>query len=239
MSVRLRTRWLAYVPFFGYLVYLMVRHRSITLFTAANPGIASGGVAGESKSRSLVLLRRVEGAVAEFFVVARRPDVRKMADEAALRMARMQLAFPVVVKPDVGERGNGVAIVRSREEMLRYFRIAAGSVIVQRLVEGIECGIFYIRHPDQSQGRIVSIAQTCFPQVHGDGRQTLDELLLREIGAVRWRAARSRIGALRLRDIPAAGSRCASSNWASIAMRRRFATAGTGSRPRWSGRSKP
>ncbi len=207
LSARLRTRWLAYVPFFGYLLYLMVRHRSVTLFTAANPGIASGGVVGESKSRSLALLRRVDGAVADFFVVRKRADMREMTRAAARDMTRMGLAFPVVLKPDVGERGNGVAVIRSRKEMARYFRRATCSVIVQRLVEGIECGIFYVHYPDQTRGRIVSIAETCFPQVEGDGRHTLDELLRRQIDPARRHAARARIGARRLREIPAAGRR--------------------------------
>ncbi len=207
LGVRVRTRWLAYVPFFGYLLYLMARHRSVTLFTAANPGIASGGVVGESKSHSLALLSRVDGAVADFFVVQKRGDSRGMARAAASGMARMRLAFPVVVKPDVGERGNGVAVVHSRREMARYFRQATGSVIVQRLVEGIECGIFYIRYPDQTRGRIVSIAQTCFPEVEGDGRHTLDELLRCQIDPARRHAARLRMGAKRLREVPAAGRR--------------------------------
>src|SRR5262249_37879494 len=35
--------WAAYLPLVPYLLYLAVKHRSLTLFTAANPGIWSGG----------------------------------------------------------------------------------------------------------------------------------------------------------------------------------------------------
>jgi hypothetical protein len=45
--------WVAYIPLIPYLLYLGLKYRSLTLFTAANPGIPSGGFAGESKSRIL------------------------------------------------------------------------------------------------------------------------------------------------------------------------------------------
>ena len=48
--------WLAYLPVVPYILYLGVKHRSLTLFTAANPGIPSGGFAGESKSAILANL---------------------------------------------------------------------------------------------------------------------------------------------------------------------------------------
>jgi hypothetical protein len=204
---RTRSRWLAYLPFSSYLLFLMVRHRSMTLFTAANPGISSGGVVGESKSRSLGLLSRVDGAVADFFVVHRGSGVPAMMRDAQSGMAAIGLAFPVVLKPDVGERGYRVAVIHSEKDMKRYFGSATGSVIVQRLVDGIECGIFYCRHPDEAYGRIVSIAETRFPRVEGDGCHTLDELIRQQRQSARMAAARSLIAPARLREVPANGQR--------------------------------
>src|SRR5436190_24088792 len=45
--------WVAYIPLIPYLLYLRLKYRSLTLFTAANPGIPSGGFVGECKSRIL------------------------------------------------------------------------------------------------------------------------------------------------------------------------------------------
>ena len=42
-------QWLFYPPVLLYGIALALRHRSATLFTAANPGIPDGGVIGESK----------------------------------------------------------------------------------------------------------------------------------------------------------------------------------------------
>ena len=41
--------WLLYPPLMVYLVWLGVRHRGLTVFTAANPAMPAGGVIGESK----------------------------------------------------------------------------------------------------------------------------------------------------------------------------------------------
>ena len=41
--------WALYMPLTPYLVWLALKHRSLTLFTAANPDIPAGGFIGESK----------------------------------------------------------------------------------------------------------------------------------------------------------------------------------------------
>jgi hypothetical protein len=53
----------------------MVRHRSPTVFTAANPGIATGGTVGESKAATLVAVERAGGPVAEFSLAAPHSDL--------------------------------------------------------------------------------------------------------------------------------------------------------------------
>src|SRR5262249_54174706 len=51
--------WMAYIPVVPYILVQGIKHRSLTLFTAANPGIPSGGFVGESKSAILANLDRV------------------------------------------------------------------------------------------------------------------------------------------------------------------------------------
>ena len=163
-----------------YVLYLGLKHRSLTLFTAANPGIASGGFAGESKSRILAQLVQV-------------PDFTLISGSLALddrfRIAKefmqdRQLTYPVVLKPDVGERGTGVAIVRGDTEIRRYLEDATRDTIVQRYVGGLEFGVFYYRYPGHQWGRIFSITQKLFPEVTGDGHSTLTDLVLRDERAV-------------------------------------------------------
>lgn len=157
---RWRRNWLAYVPLAPYVAWLMIRHRSPTVFTAANPGIPTGGTVGESKATTLTWIERAGGPVAEFCLVGPHSDRGARVLAATRRMKEMCVTFPVIVKPDVGEQGWGVALVCSQGGMERYFECMPAAIIVQRYLPGIEAGIFYMRRPGAERGRIVSISES-------------------------------------------------------------------------------
>jgi len=172
--------WLAYIPVAPYILFLGIRHRSATLFTAANPGIPSGGFVGESKSAILANLARAAEYVVLPGELAADARVRAVKDFLAARGLR----YPVVLKPDVGERGTGVAIAREDRDVVWYFQTTTTDTIVQKYVGGLEFGVFYYRHPGQAKGRIFSITEKRFPAVIGDGSSTITELVLRDERAV-------------------------------------------------------
>lgn len=174
-------RWAVYMPLVPYLMWLALKHRSLTLFTAANPGIPTGGVAGESKSDILAHLSRGAGEfVARYQLLRRSFPLEERVAQLFEFMSRLGLNFPIVLKPDVGERGTGVAIVRSESEMREYLRSSSYDVIVQEYVAGIEFGIFYRRDPAAANGRVTSITKKVFPNVTGDGVSTVRELITRD-----------------------------------------------------------
>jgi membrane protein DedA with SNARE-associated domain len=191
--------WLAYLPLVPYLLRLAVRYRSLTLFTAANPGIPSGGFAGESKSQ---ILRHLD-CVPRFDVISTEAaPAQRIAQALAFTSS-----FPVVLKPDAGERGRDVAIIRSESELRQYFTGVNADTIIQEYVAGLEFGIFYVRHPGEQQGRIFSITEKRFPEIAGDGRSTVAELIRRDPRARRLAKlylARCRRGP---DSVPAAGER--------------------------------
>jgi membrane protein DedA with SNARE-associated domain len=168
--------WLAYLPVVPYILFLAIRYRSLTLFTAANPGIPSGGFVGESKSDILGQL----SSVPEFAVLR-----DGLAAESRFRAVKEflsvnGLSFPIVLKPDVGERGTGVVIAERDTDVAAYFQTSTGDTIVQRYVAGLEFGVFYYRYPHESRGRILSITDKRFPSVTGDGASTIRDLVLRD-----------------------------------------------------------
>jgi membrane protein DedA with SNARE-associated domain len=162
--------WAAYLPVVPYLLYLAVRYRSLSVFTAANPGIYSGGLVGESKSEILSNLD-ASGAVARWELISR-------PDEARRFMQRNELHYPIVLKPDIGERGAGVAIIRDCAMLEAYLSHASQNTIVQEYIPGVEFGVFYAR------GRIISITEKHFPALTGDGQTTLRDLILGDDRAV-------------------------------------------------------
>ncbi|HKZ81573.1 MAG TPA: alpha/beta fold hydrolase [Pyrinomonadaceae bacterium] len=199
--------WAFYPPVVLYIFYLGVRYRSLTLFTAANPGIEEGGFIGESKSKILKALacgKEVHPLIASSMLIKKVLESEVRVDRALEFMRKHSLSFPVTLKPDTGERGSGVAIVRSNEELEGYLRAATTDVIVQEYIAGLEFGIFYYRYPDRERGQIFSITRKLFPSVVGDGVCTLEKLILKDNRAVCLAQVYFDAQRVRLWDIPRA-----------------------------------
>jgi hypothetical protein len=196
--------WIFYAPLVPYLGYLAAKHRGITTFTAANPAIEGGGFVRESKFDILQGFAGVSDYVARSELIrGDRPLHQKIA--AAMRfMATHGMTYPVVLKPNFGQRGSGVVIVRSAEALETCLRESAVDMIIQEHIGGAEFGIFYYRLPSEPRGRILSITEKKFPFVVGDGRRTLEQLILDDDRAVC--AARLYLERLksRLDSVPAA-----------------------------------
>ena len=197
--------WAAYLPLLPYLVFLMIRYRSATLFTSTNPGIASSGFAGESKSEILGKLRGASEAAADFSLISGDLPVARRLNAAWQFIRSHGLDFPIVLKPDVGERGSGVKVVRSQAELETYLRAATGDTIIQRYVAGMEFGVFYYRRPDEDAGRIFSITEKRFPHVTGDGETTLRDLILNDSRAVCLANVYEKSAMRPVDSVPAAG----------------------------------
>ncbi len=204
------TRWefwppyVFYPPVLLYVFYLGLKHRGFTLFTASNPAIPAGGFIGESKSEILGKLRGAEEWLpAHALIVAGDGEGRIAQAEALLRDGRFQ--FPVVLKPDAGQRGSGVAVIRSGKQLREYLGRTSYPVILQQYVAGKEFGIFYYRYPDAATGRVFSITEKRLPVLVGDGRQTLEELVLADDRAVCMSDFYLRKNAERAEETPAAG----------------------------------
>lgn len=195
--------WAAYLPLVPYLVWLALRHRSATLFTVANPGMEFSGFAGESKSE---ILKWLPGA-APFRLISSIWTAGTRLSESLKFVAGQGGGFPVVTKPDVGERGRGVAVARSAAELERCLRETPGDVIIQRYAEGIEFGVYYCRLPGEAMGRVSSIVEKRFPVLVGDGRSPVLELLLRDARASRIAATYRRLSKYPMDYVAAAGER--------------------------------
>jgi membrane protein DedA with SNARE-associated domain len=167
--------WVFYAPLVPWYVWLAIRHRGLLVWTAANPGIPHGGVVGESKHAILSALPP-EWTLPSVLIAPGEPPVRAAAVAEAL--ARHGWTLPVILKPDAGQRGSGVKLARTQADVDAYIRDRPEAFLVQRYHPGpFEAGIFYVRIPGEPTGRIFSITDKVFPEVTGDGRSTLAELV--------------------------------------------------------------
>jgi membrane protein DedA with SNARE-associated domain len=176
--------WLLYAPLAPHFAWLAVRHRGLRVVTAANPAMPAGGLFGESKAPILAAL----AAAAPELVARTRFLPRGSVAERAAAVQRFLrdhgLAFPVVLKPDVAERGAGVAIVRDAAELPSALAAYDGDLLVQEHVAGVEVGLFYVRRPDAPHGTLTSITEKRMIAVTGDGAAPLETLILRDPRAV-------------------------------------------------------
>jgi membrane protein DedA with SNARE-associated domain len=173
--------WLFYPPVALWCFFLGTKHRGWTLPTVANPGMELGGVVGESKIATLRDLASRHGEfTAEAFAVVgetaadRADSVRRILRETAM-------GYPFILKPDIGQRGAGVRFIREPDQLAGCLGQSPGPWILQRYAPGpFEAGVFYYRLPGESRGRIFSITEKIFPEVCGDGRHTVEELIRKE-----------------------------------------------------------
>jgi hypothetical protein len=196
--------YLFYPPVVAYIAYLGIRFRSWTLFTAANPTIPAGGFVGESKHQILEHLKNASPWLPCSTLLASGVPTDRTS-EAEEFMRRHGLQFPVVLKPDAGQRGSGVSIIRSSEQLCEYLTHAAFPVILQEYVPGEEYGVFYYRYPGDERGRVFSVTEKRMPTLLGDGNRTLAELILADDRAVCMSDFYLRKNSERIQAVPAAG----------------------------------
>jgi len=167
--------WLFYAPVALWLLMLAIRHRGISTITASNPGIPDGGLVGESKFQILSTLP-AEWTIPSAIVEPSALSARR--DRVVEIMQRKRWTFPIVLKPDVGQRGTGVRLARALEDVDTYCAGESGAIVVQPYHPGpFEAGIFYYRFPGDARGKIFSITDKQFPVIVGDGRSTIEELI--------------------------------------------------------------
>jgi membrane protein DedA with SNARE-associated domain len=191
--------WIFYNPVLFYIAWLSIRYRGFSTITAANPGIPHGGFVGESKFDILSKL----GCDHVSPTILLEPG---QVDSRLSRLRETNWPWPIILKPDVGQRGAGVKLVRRDGEARGYFKSNSHALIAQPYHPGpYEAGIFYYRYPNQTHGRIFSITDKRFPTVMGDGSSSLEQLI--------WRHSRLRMQAKTflarhrhsLTQVPAAG----------------------------------
>ena len=92
------------------------------------------------------------------------------------------LAFPVIFKPDLGERGWMVRRINNAAETKKYLSEINVDFIVQELIDlPLEFGVYYVHFPSEENGFVNSITRKEFLYVQGDGKKTLDICLENKI----------------------------------------------------------
>src|SRR5215472_3799747 len=170
--------WLFYAPVALFCTLLSIRYRGFSLPTIANLNQKNGGIVGESK---IGILRALMQSSPEFTaagyliepgtVPERMTKIREVCQQN-------EIAFPLVLKPDIAQRGAGFRKIQSFDEAEQYVELVSAPILFQRYIAGPkEAGIFYYRFPNERKGHIFGITRKRFPVVRGDGVRTLRDLI--------------------------------------------------------------
>lgn len=204
-------KWAICIPIVVQWLWLSLRFGGATVACAANPRITAGGMVGEGKLEyfdSMGPLARA--ATAPWAALHNGPGLDDAALHAAMHaaMAAAQLSFPLIAKPDLGLCGHGVRKLDSLAELRDYARAypVAETIVLQRyLREEQEAGIFYSRDPHTGAGRIIGLALRSFPQVTGDGKASIGQLVRRDARLGRLCTSRRHQCGVDLARVPAQG----------------------------------
>jgi len=167
--------WLANIPVYGFWLWFAARTRHLIFFSNVNPAIPLGGAMGESKWDILQLLP--PEIVPRMISVNAGEDFEKVI--FGLEQARIN--FPLIAKPDVGERGFLVKKVESPEVLREYLaRWPAKFILQELLTMPVEASVLY--HVFPGEGGAFGISSVCikeFLSVRGDGRSNIRQLMSR------------------------------------------------------------
>ncbi|MGH1372677.1 MAG: D-alanine--D-alanine ligase [Cellvibrionaceae bacterium] len=180
--------WAIYLPVAVQSLWMAVRYRSLTLPLIANPKLPLSGMVGVGKSELMSQATQdCNSTILTWFTHnVSRVDIADQVMTIEERMSDEKMPYPVVCKPDIGCRGVGVKLVHNRNILASVLASYPedSKIIVQRLARWEpEAGVFYVRHPEQSRGEIISMAMKYMPYVIGDGKSSLRQLIGKDIRA--------------------------------------------------------
>lgn len=160
-----------YIPVYFLIAVHAIRARTLAYFTLANPGMRMGGFSSYSK---YAILQQLE---AQFLP---KTILFESVPAVALLLSKMkeaEISFPVILKPDEGERGWKVEKISNETELIKYLSDPPQKMLLQQYIDmPEEYGIMYYRFPYEKKGQISSVMKRQFLMVTGDGQSTLLQL---------------------------------------------------------------
>lgn len=164
---------IVYLPMYPYWLWLSIKSGSIDFLTAANPSIKNGGYIMESKYDVYKLLPSNTHPSTIHF------NKRKQNIDIQHLISNSKLTYPLIAKPDYGEKGIAVKKVNSAKELEEYARKMPVPFLIQEYIpHDNEVGIFYWRMPNSDKGHISGIVAKEQVVIVGDGISSIEKLVL-------------------------------------------------------------
>lgn len=171
--------YIVYIPVYFYFLWLSVKSRSLFFFSACNPGVDTGGLFGESKWG---VLEKVPSAlIPKTVLVKSGTSIERIAEK--LKAAGIE--FPLIAKPDIGERGFLVEKIDDASSLDNYLSRFNVDFLLQEYVDyDYEYNVLFYKVPGEATGKITSVTVKQYMSVRGDGTSTVQELMQRDRNSI-------------------------------------------------------
>lgn len=164
-----------YTPIYFQYLYYALRTRSFFYFNASNPTIRNGGFFMESKKEIYDLIP--DAYYPKTVLIKSGTSLEEINEN----IIKNKIEFPFIAKPDIGLRGTAVKKIESVEDLIKYSTKANFDFLIQEFIPyPNEIGLFYVKLPNEMNGKITGIVSKEFLIIKGNGLNTIKELLLKD-----------------------------------------------------------
>ena len=160
-----------YLPVFIFDTICGIVLRNPFYFKAVNPGLENGGMYGQSKWD---LYQKIPKNIQPDTTIV--PSGHRLTEKEIQQLVK-RFGFPMIIKPDRGERGNGIHILHNEDQLREVPVVQYDNIIQEFLDYPLEVGIFYIRNPRLENGVISSLMFRHFTHHTFDGKQTIGQYI--------------------------------------------------------------
>lgn len=165
--------WAVYFPCFFQYLYYAAKSRSWVFFSVANPGIKNGGAFFVPKDE--IYNQLPKSLIPKTLLIQKSEHIENIKNW----YTQNNINYPLLLKPNHGLRGLGLKIIYTEKELTDFLpQINAPYLVQEFITDKEEVGIFFVKNPSNGKVQITSIVRKEFMSITGNGKVTIEALLL-------------------------------------------------------------
>ncbi len=169
-----------YAPGIIYYLWCCLKNRHLGLLSVANPGMLKVGIFQAPKAEVLKQLgkKHPEHILQSLTLAAK--ERNNWVELSYKFIKQHSLKFPIIVKPQIGQRGADIKLTHSQAELAAALNAIPKDALymLQEFAPGIEYGVHYARLPNKEDGWIFSLGRKDSIYLQGDGVNNLQHLIM-------------------------------------------------------------
>lgn len=161
-----------YAPLGFVWLYYAIKARAFWFFSNVNPTLEFSGFEGEGKKEMYDQLP------SHLIPATIHVPAHSVFENVLQQVQQAHIAYPLVVKPEVGMQGILFRRLSNEQQLLAYHSAMPFDYMIQEYVDlPYEFSVFHIRYPGSTKGEITGLILKEYMMVEGDGSSTLQELI--------------------------------------------------------------